>query len=54
MANSMDSCRQEESYMPFNHDEKAVLGQIARLLVSEKLMEPEEQLRFLAILKEEA
>ena len=33
--------------------EKAILSQIAILLTQEKLIDPEEQMRFLACLKEE-
>ena len=33
--------------------EKSILGQIANLLVQEQLINPEEQIRFLAFLKEE-
>lgn len=36
----------------FSQAEKAFLSQIARLLVSEKWITPEEQIRFLALLKE--
>lgn len=40
--------------MEFHQKEQAILSQIAKLLVSEKLMTPEEHLRFLGLLKEEA
>lgn len=39
--------------MKKNLQEKALLSQIAILLAQEKLIDPEEQMRFLACLKEE-
>lgn len=45
--------REEESKMSFHQNETSILSQIARLLVNEKLMNTEEQLRFLTLLKEE-
>ena len=42
----------ETSHIIFTRDEKAVLSQIALLLASEKWITPEEQVRFLALLKE--
>lgn len=47
------NCKQEESKTSFHQKETSLLSQIARLLVREKLMNTEEQLRFLALLKEE-
>lgn len=44
----------EESYMKFFQEEHAILSQIVKLLVRERLVSPEEHLRFLALLKEEA
>ncbi|MCI8606823.1 MAG: hypothetical protein HFG72_08420 [Hungatella sp.] len=44
----------EESHMQFRQKEQAILSQIVKLLVNEKLVSPEEHLRFLALLKEEA
>lgn len=43
----------EAAQMKKKMQEKALLGQIADLLVSEALINPEEQVRFLALLKEE-
>ena len=50
-----DDCqrKKEDSYMGVFQNEKPILGQASRLLVSEKLIDPEEQLRFLALLEEE-
>ena len=50
-----DDCqrKKEDSYMGVKKKKKPILGQAARLLVSEKLIDPEEQLRFLALLEEE-
>lgn len=45
--------KKNESNMRYHQGEQAILSQIARILVSEKLMSPEEHLRFLALLKEE-
>lgn len=45
--------KQENTQMKRNLQEKAILGQIANLLVQEQLINPEEQIRFLAFLKEE-
>ncbi len=42
----------ETSHMAFSPDEASVLRQIARLLVRERFMTREEQIRFLAFLKE--
>ncbi len=44
----------EESYMNVCQEEHAILSQMVKLLVREKLVSPEEHLRFLALLKEEA
>lgn len=44
---------QEEPQVHKKQQEKELLGQLAKLLVRENLMSPEEQLRFLAALKEE-
>lgn len=49
-----DSTSQEEVIqMKKTIQEKALLRQIAGLLVKEALINPEEQIRFLALLKEE-
>jgi hypothetical protein len=45
--------KQEVIQMKRNLQEKAILGQIASLLVQEQLINPEEQIRFLTFLKEE-
>lgn len=47
------SSREEEFPPPSVRRENALLDQVARLLVREELITPEEQLRFLAFLKEE-
>lgn len=44
---------QEESQMYKKKQEQELLSQLAGMLVRENLMSPEEQLRFLAALKEE-
>ncbi|MDO4329100.1 MAG: hypothetical protein Q4C66_07175 [Lachnospiraceae bacterium] len=43
----------EESQMQKAQQEKAILSHLASLLVKENLISPEEQLRFLATLREE-
>lgn len=54
MARDQDNHKKEDTYMrQSNQIEQAILNQIARLLVSEHLMNPEEQLRFMTLLKEE-
>ncbi len=53
MAGRHNENNQEESSMSLNENELSILSQIAKLLVSEKLMSVEEQLRFLDFLKEE-
>lgn len=44
---------QEEEQMIKRIGDKAILSQIASLLVKESLLDPNEQLRFLTLLKEE-
>jgi len=48
-----DSRIQEVIQMKKNLQEKAILGQLASLLVQEKLINPEEQMRFLSYLEED-
>ncbi len=45
--------REIKSSIGLFEEEKAVLSQAARLLVREKLINTEEQVRFLSLLKEE-
>ena len=47
------SNQEEAIQMKGKMREKALLGQIAHLLVAESLINPDEQIRFLALLKEE-
>lgn len=54
MADDTNNHKTEELHMSFSKDETSILSQIAKLLVSEKLINTEEQLRFLALLKEES
>ena len=44
---------QEEAQVHQHKQEKEILSQLAKILVSENLMSPEEHIRFLAALKEE-
>lgn len=53
MENIYDSHKKEEPCMEFHQKEQMILVHVARLLVEEKLINPREQLRFLAFLKEE-
>lgn len=53
-ADNMKKGKIEKSHVEFHQKEQAILSQIAKLLVNEKLMTPEEHLRFLGLLKEEA
>lgn len=48
----IDENKQEDIVMK-GRNEKEILGQIICLLVEEKLLCPEEQIRFLSILNEE-
>lgn len=45
--------KQEDIQIKKELQEKDILGQVASLLVQEKLINPEEQIRFLACLKED-
>jgi len=54
MADGSSNYKTEELHMAFSKDETSILSQVAKLLVSEKLINTEEQLRFLALLKEES
>ena len=45
--------KQKDIQMKKKLQEKAILGQLASLLVQEKLIDPEEQMRFLACLEED-
>lgn len=52
MANINTNQKEEESHIPLQQEEKAILYQIAKMLVREKWINPEEQLRFLELVKE--
>lgn len=53
MASDCFNHKQEDDPMQIRPNEQEILGQVAKLLVRENLMKPEEQLRFLAFLKGE-
>lgn len=48
-----DKSSEEVTEMMRDNQEKVLLGQIAHLLAEESLIAPDEQIRFLALLKEE-
>lgn len=48
-----DTSNKVVTQMERARQEKILLGQIAHLLVSESLINPDEQIRFMALLKEE-